>query len=73
MNRSLHSVLGGFITHMYYLFCCFSEVTIAFNKPVFAVREDNGPAEPVLQLSGPIHCCTVSVWVNINGINATGM
>ena len=49
-------------------------ITLAFTKPLYQVKENGGPAQPVLQLSGAVDCCsTISVWVNIKDMTAKSM
>ena len=39
--------------------------------PLYNVKENNGPVQPVLHLSGAVDCCsTISVRVNINDMTA---
>ena len=38
----------------------------------FSVSEGNGPSEPVLRLSRPLDCCTISVRVDIQDDDAIG-
>ena len=38
--------------------------------PLYQVKENDGPAQPVLRLSGAVDCSTVSVRVNVRDITA---
>ena len=39
---------------------------------MFDVREDNGPVQPVLVLSRPLDCCSVSVMIKVEDVSAIG-
>ena len=41
-------------------------ITVEFTMRVFFVSEINGPAQPVLRLSRPLDCCTISVRVKVD-------
>ena len=46
--------------------------SVAFTLSKFQVIEDDGPAQPVLLLSRPIECCSVSVTVKLQDVTAKG-
>ena len=55
----------------FYIISYFVDIEISFSLPSYQVLEGNGPAQPVLLLSRPVDCCsTISVWVDVEGIDA---
>ena len=47
-------------------------IVLNFTQSSFSVPEGNGPAQPVLELTRALDCCTISVRVDIEDNTATG-
>ena len=55
-------------------FSYFIDISISFTpeSQSIEIRENNGAAQPVLELSEPVDCCsTISVWVRVEEMEAT--
>ena len=56
--------------------CCsllfFVGIIISFHKPLFPVLESDGPVHPILQITSPLQCCSFSVQIKVDDINAQG-
>ena len=56
----------------YLFYLCFIDILLQFGSSSYDVNENNGPAQPVLTLDGPLECCSISVTVKVEDISAKG-
>ena len=53
-------------------FIYFLGVALSFSRSSYIVNENRGPSQPVLILSNPLLCCSISVMIKIEEGTAKG-